>query len=195
MGLRMDIGSQIRKLRTAQDLSQEQLADRVGVALKTIWRWERGQQEFNTERLEQLAKALDVEVRDLLPPPKREKAEPSEEKDADIRAVVGIWVAHMQVTLRDVSDAVTVLRDNVDMLQDILDGVRDHLTIMEDRFKLEGPQIPEIEQLREMFDKLRSRRDKRRTTKMTAEDRTRSAAYGERPRPANEQVDDESTTG
>lgn len=201
MSLRMDIGNQIRKIRTTHDLSQEELAKRVGVAHKTIWRWERGQQEFSTERLEQLADTLKVDVRDLLPPreEKSRKAPQDDREDADIRAVIGIWVAHMQVTLRDVTDSVTVLHENVEVLRDILEGVRDHLSIMEDRFKVEDtPQTPEIEQLQEMFDSLRNRRERRRAAKMTAVDRTRSVAYGERPRPADDQVDeqgDETATG
>lgn len=193
MSLKMDIGDQIRKIRTAQDLSQDELAKRVGVAHKTIWRWERGQQELSTERLEQLAEGLNVDVGELLPPretAKGEKVPQRNKDDADIRAVIGIWVAHMQVTLRDVADSVSVLRENVEVLQDILEGVRDHLTIVEDRFKIDdAPQIPEIEQLQEMFDSLRSRREKRRAAKMTPVDRTRDVAYGERPHPADDQAD------
>lgn len=161
MTLRQEVGIGIREARTAAKLSQTELADRLGVALKTVSRWERGHQEFKTTLLEQIASALNVPVLDLLPrrPKARKQSETPKDanvQEADRRQVVSIWVAHMQVSLIE-------LAEGMDMLRDVLDSVLDHLNIMEERFDSElDTSIPMIEELKEMFKDVRKRRTQRR---------------------------------
>lgn len=164
MTLKEEVGRRIRILRTARKLSQQELAEMIGMRTETISRFELGKQEFSTERLEQLAKALRVDVRDFFPSKSEAGKPPAVTGEPDVRAVLGIWVAHMQVSLAEVSDGVELLRDAADTLGDILTSVRDHITIMEERFQVdESAQIPEIDQLKEMFVALRQRRTNRQT--------------------------------
>lgn len=55
----------LRKLRTASGLTQEQLGDRLSVALETISRMERGVNAPSIRTLARIAEALDVPVREL----------------------------------------------------------------------------------------------------------------------------------
>jgi transcriptional regulator with XRE-family HTH domain len=62
----MDVGRKVRRLRRVQDLSQDDLATRVGVSRNTISRFETGARMPSIEMLEKLATALGVKVADLL---------------------------------------------------------------------------------------------------------------------------------
>ena len=66
----MTIGSNIKKLRTGQRLTQDQLAERLYVTRQTVSNWERGASQPDLEQLEPIAAALGVEVMDLLYGPK-----------------------------------------------------------------------------------------------------------------------------
>jgi len=57
----MGYGENIARLRKAQKLSQQQLADIVGVEQPTVQRWEAGARKPNLEKLESLSEALGVE--------------------------------------------------------------------------------------------------------------------------------------
>lgn len=50
-------------------LSDEQLGLRMGVARATVWRWRSEQHRLNPEKIEALARALDLEPQDLWRPP------------------------------------------------------------------------------------------------------------------------------
>ncbi|MBR5792757.1 MAG: helix-turn-helix transcriptional regulator [Ruminiclostridium sp.] len=62
----MTIGSNIKKLRTGQSLTQDQLAERLYVTRQTVSNWERGASQPDLEQLEAIAAALGVEVMELL---------------------------------------------------------------------------------------------------------------------------------
>jgi len=49
---------EIRRLRRAADLTQEELADRVGVARQTVIAWEQGVHEPSPDRMELLVEEL-----------------------------------------------------------------------------------------------------------------------------------------
>lgn len=50
-------------------LSDEQVANRLGKARETIWRWRKEQHRLNPEKLGALAEALDMDARDFYRPP------------------------------------------------------------------------------------------------------------------------------
>ena len=58
----MSIGDNIRKLREDRDLTQEILADMVGVTFQAISSWERDEYRPDTDNLIRLAEELDVSV-------------------------------------------------------------------------------------------------------------------------------------
>ena len=60
-----DIGENIRKYRNRLDLTQDQLADRVGVTWEMISRYERGESS-PMNKLDKLSKALGISVTDLI---------------------------------------------------------------------------------------------------------------------------------
>lgn len=57
----------IRELRIAQKLSQQELADKIGVDRSTIAKWETGAHLPRTDKLRQLARILDCSLEELLP--------------------------------------------------------------------------------------------------------------------------------
>ena len=59
-------GEVLKKARTRRKLTQEQLADRVGVHKITISRLERGDRQPSMALLQKLARELKVKVPDLL---------------------------------------------------------------------------------------------------------------------------------
>lgn len=63
---RRHIGSRLRALRMGRHLSQERLAEKVGVSRKTISRWELAQAVPNLNDLLLLANALGAPLRRLL---------------------------------------------------------------------------------------------------------------------------------
>lgn len=59
----------IREWMEHRGLSDEQVANRIGVARETIWRWRTEQHRLNPEKIAQLAAALDIEPEELYRPP------------------------------------------------------------------------------------------------------------------------------
>lgn len=66
----MTIGNNIKKLRTARGLTQDQLAERLFVTRQTISSWERSASHPSLEQLEAIAAALGEDVMPLLYGPK-----------------------------------------------------------------------------------------------------------------------------
>lgn len=60
-------GSRIKYLRKLEDITQQQLADAIGVAKSTISMYETGQREPDFETLEALADYFNVEMRTFFP--------------------------------------------------------------------------------------------------------------------------------
>jgi transcriptional regulator with XRE-family HTH domain len=63
--LRKLVGERIRELRKNKNLSQAELAEKVGVDSTSICKLENGSHFPKEENLEKIAKALDVEIEDL----------------------------------------------------------------------------------------------------------------------------------
>lgn len=57
-----EIGWKLRKLRQQAGFTQENLAEQIGVSVQQIQNYESGANKMNTDRLQQLAQALDVPV-------------------------------------------------------------------------------------------------------------------------------------
>jgi transcriptional regulator with XRE-family HTH domain len=60
-----DIGENIRKYRNRLDLTQEELADRIGVTWEMVSRYERGESS-PMNKLEKISNALNVPITDLI---------------------------------------------------------------------------------------------------------------------------------
>ena len=57
----------IQKIRKGRQITQEELADRLNVSQSWLTRIETGREIPNLKRLQQIARALDVKVKDLIP--------------------------------------------------------------------------------------------------------------------------------
>lgn len=66
MGTERDFGERLRRYRKEKGLTQQELADRVGVSNKTVSRWESGGGYPDVSMLVPLARTLGVAVDDLL---------------------------------------------------------------------------------------------------------------------------------
>ncbi|WDZ51914.1 helix-turn-helix transcriptional regulator [Acinetobacter vivianii] len=66
-GLAESIGSQIRKLRKQERVSQEQLALLTGIDRSYLGRIERGEVSVTVEKLAQIAHVLNVDIKNLIP--------------------------------------------------------------------------------------------------------------------------------
>lgn len=62
----MHIGSKLRKFRDKKQLSQSEVAERLGVAQATYWNWENDQVHFKMEYLVQLADIFEVDPTELV---------------------------------------------------------------------------------------------------------------------------------
>ena len=63
--LLMDIGDNLRVLRTKNNISSQEIADYLGVDRKTYVGWETGQTDIKSSYLPKLAEYLQVEINDL----------------------------------------------------------------------------------------------------------------------------------
>ena len=59
-------GATLKALRKKAGLSQTQLAEKIGVSLLTLFRWEKGERQPRVDEIKALAKALGVPENDLL---------------------------------------------------------------------------------------------------------------------------------
>mgnify|MGYP002626529110 CR=1 FL=1 len=63
----MKISEKIRELREKAGLTQEELADRVGVQRNTVWRWENGKAKLKADNIQRLSFIFNVEPASLMP--------------------------------------------------------------------------------------------------------------------------------
>jgi len=61
----MNIGDNLRVLRTKQNISQQEIADFLGVDRKTYVSWESGESDIKSSYIPKLAEFLQVEINDL----------------------------------------------------------------------------------------------------------------------------------
>lgn len=62
----MDLGNRIRELRKARGLSQEALAERMGVSRQAVAKWEDNQSRPSTANLIELSKFFEVDLNELV---------------------------------------------------------------------------------------------------------------------------------
>ena len=79
----IELGNRLAELRKQHGLSQEELADKLGVSRQAVSKWERGEASPDTDNLIELAKIYNISLDELLglDAPKKEEKKP--EKDDD----------------------------------------------------------------------------------------------------------------
>ena len=63
--LKKKFGQRVRKIRQKQNLSQEELAEKIDIAVNNMGKIERGESFVTAVTLEKLASVLDVKVEDF----------------------------------------------------------------------------------------------------------------------------------
>lgn len=63
----IQIGKRIRRLRKQRELTQEELAEKVGVSTTHVGLVETGKRRMSLKTLQKVANALKVKVKDLIP--------------------------------------------------------------------------------------------------------------------------------
>ena len=66
MTLEKMIGNKIRSLRTLKELSQENVAEMLGISVTAYSKIERGETDVQLSRLNQIAKAFEVSIEEIL---------------------------------------------------------------------------------------------------------------------------------
>jgi transcriptional regulator with XRE-family HTH domain len=61
------LGRHLQKIRTSKGVTQEELAEKLGVSTSWIGRIETGRAVPNLKLLQRIAQALDVRVKELIP--------------------------------------------------------------------------------------------------------------------------------
>lgn len=78
------MGKRIKEARAKAGMTQEELANKIGVTTVTIWRWESNQRPPRSNYLDLIAGAVGCSVTDLIPDPKRDRVSQSRTPGARI---------------------------------------------------------------------------------------------------------------
>lgn len=105
----MKIGIKIRRLRDNKRLSQEELAERVGVSQVTIGKWEQGT-SIKHEYIKKLASSLEVSVDYLL-----------EEKQTDLNPSITNDIESIEIAIKATKKAVENLTVKMNKLIELLE--------------------------------------------------------------------------
>lgn len=111
---RETIGQRIAERRKALDLSQEALADRIGVRAQTVSRWERGANLGRINNLDRVAGALEISVGDLM---------------ADLNGDVDAAGPLDELASTDLATELQAIRDQLDRIEEM---VRESWTAVQD---------------------------------------------------------------
>jgi transcriptional regulator with XRE-family HTH domain len=60
-----DAGNRLRSLRASRMLSKAAFAKKIGVSTVTVWKWERGASSPKIDRLDDMARALNISTKSL----------------------------------------------------------------------------------------------------------------------------------
>ena len=112
------IGNFLRELRKEKNLTQEQVADRLGVSGRTISRWETGAYMPDISLIVDIAEMYDVDVRDIIDGERKDINMNSEVKEVAVKMAdysnmqtesMKKWVKTMSVSLLIVSAFLVIM--------------------------------------------------------------------------------------
>lgn len=93
------LGTRIREIRKSRQLSQERLAEKVGVEPKQISRIEGGKSSPSMDTLEAIARELQVEMKDLLDFQHLTDQEPIEDQALQIIRLMDVRTKRVAIRL------------------------------------------------------------------------------------------------
>lgn len=95
-------GKRVRELRIKKNLTQQQLADKVIVARKTVSNWESGIREPDVSMIGRIARSLDVEISELLDDSPSESTAPTIIVVEDEPVILTGFIHILEDTLPDI---------------------------------------------------------------------------------------------
>ena len=102
--MKLNIGENIRRLRRAADMTQEQLADKLGVAYQSVSRWENQTTYPDIEFLPALAGIFGVTVDELIGCEESQKQKMLEDRVEELESLVGSESPDMEAILNHVRE-------------------------------------------------------------------------------------------
>lgn len=97
------VGIKIAKLRKTHNMTQTELADKMGVSFQAVSNWERGNSMLDISKLPELAEVFNVSIDEIL-------GEKSDLVDAAINNEIGSFIKKNQVSCEDIENAVPILK-------------------------------------------------------------------------------------
>jgi transcriptional regulator with XRE-family HTH domain len=97
----IDVGKRVRKLREVLGITQEQLADHLGISFQQVQKYEKGTNRISASRLVAIAGKLGVSAGSLLPPDER----------TDSRDARDVLVANLTAERDDLARRLAAVRD------------------------------------------------------------------------------------
>ena len=128
------IGNFLRELRKEKNMTQEQVADRLGVSGRTISRWETGAYMPDISLIVDIAEMYDVDVRDIIDGERKDINMNSEVKEvavkmADYSAMqtesIKKWIKTMSVSLLIVSVFLVIMEIVSELMVMRMNGLYD----------------------------------------------------------------------
>ena len=96
----IELGNRLAQLRKEKGISQEELADKLGVSRQAVSKWERGEASPDTDNLIELAKIYNISLDELVGNKKEEKEEKHEEKKEETKTSGGIHITDEDGSVR-----------------------------------------------------------------------------------------------
>lgn len=64
----MDLGDRVKELREKAGLTQEELAEKMGVQRNTVWRWENKKANLRADNIQRLSTVLNIDASEIMTP-------------------------------------------------------------------------------------------------------------------------------
>ena len=127
------VGNRVRELREAKNLTQEELAKKLGVTRSTLAKWETGWQDFKTEHVIKIANSLDVDCNLLLRGIPSEKTNINETTGLSGSAIENIERNHSKndVDSKVISESINmILESDYEVhIKHIAEEIMDYITV------------------------------------------------------------------
>lgn len=133
----IEFANRLAELRKSKGLSQEELADKLGVSRQAVSKWERGEASPDTDNLIELAKIYGISLDELVGLSNKEE---KEEKSKGIHIEAGdssIHIENPRVHLSDDDSEVHIDSDGVH----IVDSEDGEVHFTKDGIRVEGEEI------------------------------------------------------
>ena len=122
------VGNKIRKIRELKNLKQDYLAEQLGISVTAYGNIERGEADVSMERLEQIAKVLDLSIQDILSFDEKKVFNVMHNQtvqNANIDTIVAIHYHEFSEQLKKLyEDNSKLLQDKIQLLEELNENLK-----------------------------------------------------------------------